>query len=378
MAAQSPVHMNLALLNEKFEPIYIVDTYRSAIWTDRYSEAGDFELYLPVNEETLFYFKKDAYLYNSESEHIMVVDDLTVTVDPYDDDGFSLKVTGSSLEYILYRRIIWTPVMFDGNLQTILKEKVFDPNIGSPSKAERRIPNLHFRLSNDPKVTAAAVEYQDVYTGNNLYEIFSELCSVKGIGFRVILDKEDDTQMILELYSGTDRSYDQEENVYVTFSPDFDNLRRSNWYDSTHLFKNLALVEGVYRYQSGDTSIDEARSVIVGDDSLSGLDRREVWIDGQGISSQTEDNRVIDRGTFDNLLRAKGVDGLYEYKEDELFEGEIDPMAMFVYGEDYFLGDIVQIKNEFGIEARVRIEEIIFSYDKDGYTVVPTFSVVED
>ena len=108
------------------------------------------------------------------------------------------------------------------------------------------------------------------------------------------------------------------------------------------------------------------------------MDRWARYQQIRQIGKHRGDNRVIDRGTFDNLLRAKGVDGLYEYKEDELFEGEIDPMAMFVYGEDYFLGDIVQIKNEFGIEARVRIEEIIFSYDKDGYTVVPTFSVVED
>ena len=43
----------------------------------------------------------------------------------------------------------------------------------------------------------------------------------------------------------------------------------------------------------------------------------------------------------------------------------------------YNLGDIVQIENEYGIQATVRILEIIDCEDESGYSTVPTFSTWE-
>jgi len=37
---------NVLVLNESFELVAIIDYYKSLIWTERYREAGDFELYL--------------------------------------------------------------------------------------------------------------------------------------------------------------------------------------------------------------------------------------------------------------------------------------------------------------------------------------------
>ena len=43
----------------------------------------------------------------------------------------------------------------------------------------------------------------------------------------------------------------------------------------------------------------------------------------------------------------------------------------------YNLGDIVQIENEYGIQATARILEIIDCEDESGYSTVPTFSTWE-
>lgn len=45
--------------------------------------------------------------------------------------------------------------------------------------------------------------------------------------------------------------------------------------------------------------------------------------------------------------------------------------------EDYFLGDVVQVINEYGISAAPRIVEIIESEDENGKSTVPTFSTWE-
>ena len=51
--------MDLMVLNTNLDAIAVVDTYESFIWTDRYYEYGDFELYAPMRTEVLEYFKQD-------------------------------------------------------------------------------------------------------------------------------------------------------------------------------------------------------------------------------------------------------------------------------------------------------------------------------
>ncbi len=46
-----------------FETTYLIDSYISAIWTDRYNEAGDFELYLAASKELRDQLKKGYYLW---------------------------------------------------------------------------------------------------------------------------------------------------------------------------------------------------------------------------------------------------------------------------------------------------------------------------
>ena len=49
---------------------------------------------------------------------------------------------------------------------------------------------------------------------------------------------------------------------------------------------------------------------------------------------------------------------------------------MFEYGKDFFIGDIVQIANEYGMESRARILEIVTAIDTQGTVTYPTLSTV--
>ena len=70
-----------------------------------------------------------------------------------------------------------------------------------------------------------------------------------------------------------------------------------------------------------------------------------------------------------------GVFGFDLYKNE--FEGEVDSAStIFKYGRDFFIGDIVQIRNEFGMEAQARIKEFIRSCDSTGYKEYPTFTLI--
>ena len=55
----------------------------------------------------------------------------------------------------------------------------------------------------------------------------------------------------------------------------------------------------------------------------------------------------------------------------------MDSTRQYIVDEDFFLGDIVQIENEYGIQAQPRIIEIIESEDENGISVIPTFTTWE-
>lgn len=114
---------------------------------------------------------------------------------------------------------------------------MLNENIISPSIADRKISNFTFKPSTDNKVTGLTIDNQ--YTGDDLYTDIKGLCEENNIGFKIILT--DDNKFEFSLYAGADRSYDQTENPYVVFSPNFENIINSNYYSSNANLKNVTL-----------------------------------------------------------------------------------------------------------------------------------------
>ena len=227
--------MEILILNTKFESVHLVDTFKSMIWTDRYSAYGDFEIYFSMDPELLEFLKEDYYLWIKESEHCMIIEDLSIDSDV--EEGNHIIVTGRSLESILERRIVWGQKILTGNLQNAI-QILLNESIISPSIADRKIGNFIFEPSTDEKITKLVIDAQ--YTGDDLYSIISGLCAKNNIGFKIVLN--DSNQFVFSLYAGVDRSYDQTENPYVIFSPNFENIINSNYFTSKANLKTATRV----------------------------------------------------------------------------------------------------------------------------------------
>lgn len=76
------------------------------------------------------------------------------------------------------------------------------------------------------------------------------------------------------------------------------------------------------------------------------------------------------------LLRQRGKENLSENKEVISFEGEAETNVMFKYGQDFFVGDIVQIADGYGHETTSRVQELIMSINEEGRQTYPTFSTI--
>lgn len=353
--------MDLTLLNTSLDAISVVDDYESLIWTDRYQECGDFEIYTPVTAEILSVLKQDYYLINRDSEHVMIIEKLLIKTDV--ELGNHITITGRSLESILKRRIVWGLRSITGNFQNGIKT-LLEENIINPSDPNRRIDNFIFEESTDERITSLNIEAQ--YTGDEIYEIITKLCKEHNIGFKVTLNNN--KQFVFKLYAGTDRSYDQIENTYVIFSPNFENIVNSNYLESKSALKNVTLV-------GGEGEGVERRYYTVG--SVTGLDRRELFTDARDISSKVDEKELTEE-EYNAQLAQRGNEKLSDNIEVVSFEGEIEPTMMFKYQEDFFNGDVIQIENEYGHATKARIIEMTISEDERGTSVYPTFSTISE
>lgn len=361
--------MDILVLNQNFEAIHLIDSYRSMIWTDRFNQAGDFELYTELSGETLKYATKDCYLTIKDSDRTMIISNISIISDR--ELGNYINITGKSLESILDRRIVWGLKQLNTDLQNGIKT-LLNESIISPSNADRKIPNFIFETVTDAKIQNIKIEKQ--YTGDNIYEIIATLCAENDIGFKLVLNLEN--QFIFSLYSGVDRSYDQTDNPYVIFSPAYENLLNSNYYDSNADLKTVTLV-------AGEDSGSDRKYRTYSASSEKGINRRELFTDARDIQSEYyDDNNVqhtMTAAQYNAALDARGKEKLAEYTAITAFEGEVESQNSFVYKEDYNLGDIVQLENEYGFGGRARITEVVTSHDdSSGYSIYPTFELMND
>lgn len=357
--------MEALILDSKYDVVDVVDTFESFIWTDRFLGYGDFELYTPVESKYFPNLKENLYLMLKGSERLMILEDLNIATDF--ENGDRITVTGRSLESILDRRIIWKQTILSGSFQDAI-QKLLNENIISPAQESRKIPNFTFKVSDDPYILGLTIDAQ--YYGENLYNSIIELCEARKVGFRILPKGAGGFEF--ELYNGEDRSFSQDENLWVEFSPRFDNLLSSNYLKSSKLKKTAALAAG-----EGEGA--DRKTIEVLDDSGggSGLTRKELFVEAS-ITTATEDGSTISETEYNKQLKEKGKTALAETKVTETFEGEIDTTNQYVYSRDFFIGDIVQIVNEYGKESRVRITEIVQSQDASGTKITPTFISMDE
>ncbi|MDE6021791.1 MAG: siphovirus ReqiPepy6 Gp37-like family protein [Ruminococcus sp.] len=354
--------MDLLVLNTNLDAVSVMDTYESFIWNDRYDRPGEFELYMSMTLSVLEYAKQDYYIQSRDSDHVMIIENIKIESDV--EDGTHITVTGRSLESILDRRIVWGRLILNGNLQNEIKN-LLNTCIISPADPDRRIDNFIFKESVDPSITDLTIKGQ--YTGDNLLDIIEKICTEHGIGFKITLDN--DKQFVFEFYAGVDRSYDQTEHPYVVFSPKFDNIINSNYIESKAALKTVTLI-------GGEDQGSARKYTTVGGGS--GLDRRELFTDARDISSDTGDGVVLTNEEYTALLQQRGIEKLLENTDVTSFEGQAETTVMFKYGEDFSIGDIVQIANEYGHETKARIIEIVTSENEEGTSVYPTFATITE
>lgn len=350
--------MNIYVLNGLNGVADIISSFQSCIWNVQYFSQNDFQLVVNASTINVNMLKPGAYLVREEDitenayNNVMVIQNYKLDFDT--EKGWLLTLTGKGLKNdLLRRRIVWSQTNLTGLAEVGIRQ-VITQNVISPSVSGRAISNFVLDTINNFTET---IDLQ--LLGENIADWLEEICTTYGYGWDVYIKNGKYT---FKLYKGTDRTYDQSAVTPVVFSPEFDNLLSSSYTYNMSEYQNAALIGG----EGEGTS---QRTATIG--TATGLNRYEVYIDGSSVSSN---GQIITVAQYTKMLEEYGQTQLDQTAYTESFSGEIDSEGLYKINQDYFLGDIVQIENEKGIQATPRIIEIIYAEDESGSSVVPTFS----
>lgn len=96
---------NIFVLNNNFETVGLVDTYKSLIWANRYNDLGDCELYVPASNENMNLLKRGYYIRRSDDDMVCRIKKVELDTSP--EDGNYLIVTGYDVKQWLDQRVVW-------------------------------------------------------------------------------------------------------------------------------------------------------------------------------------------------------------------------------------------------------------------------------
>lgn len=258
---------NVFIMNTNFEIVGIVDTYKSLIWSNRYYELGDCELYVPATEENIQLMQKGYYVLRSDDEMVCRIRKLEIDTSP--EDGNYLIVTGYDIKQWLDQRIIWnilgaTQLSVENFLRGIVSGSLRDT-----TNPNRRITDSHgntvLRLDSPAGLTTHWWSGQISY--KNVGETTREYCKKYEYGYRIVL--KDDGYFYFQLYEGTDRQNS------VLFAEKYDTLSTTKCTIDCTNIENVALVLGA------GNGAERSRAEI--GDSAS-VDRYEIYVDGKDIA----------------------------------------------------------------------------------------------
>lgn len=434
--------MYLAVLDESMTIQHLCEDYKSVVWTERFHGFGDFKLVVPGTLENLRTYQLDYYLYTKGTNKLMIIEQVELNTE-YGKESLltvSGRSLESILDRrVMHPYPMWEGTLLckhertRGKVKDVVKHYtnlLFKQRDSLDANHERHVMGFGWYSVDelpdgirkgrpvssldigDIQVSSAgyvrgmsqSADYQNVgyddkdpYTmEGSWYKLVQELTDLTMSGWAIEYNGEDPYYWYGYTYNGVNRTFNQGERPPVVFSPKYDNLSKATYFKSkvstrTKIFSGavkftiptkLAL-SGEYLDQNSDSSMQN-NSVTVG---TKGLGLREGYLRSPSVEHTNGYMEYkgkygvgsIDPNSIYRQIHEQCNTELWRHMPIEMFSGEAAQQSMYVYNEDFFLGDFVQIQNEFGQQDIARVTEYIrTSSDSEGDVFYPTFTSLSD
>lgn len=378
-------------------PVDYLDGHSSLIWTERFSELGEFELRTPLIEEYMEKLPEDTLVSHRETQEVFNVD--TLNIETTDEGERELVIKGLSFEAILKDRMAYgsphrqpwlLPRQYTAPQACALLAYNYlcNPYGKDLTKSAmygmtpyNQVPNLGVGL----RVSSFLPWTGDWWLeSGEVYSQFTDWLARKNLGVRNVRPVDPlETQQVdmtyssidsngvfglegsggklrIMIYTGFDRQEGQADytGTPISFKYDEGDLNDPKYLFSTRDLKNVCTVG------SSTGSVD-----VYADDNVSpyltGRARRHLYLDGG-------DQGDIEHVAFITALVQKGEIELAKHNRKQLFDAEISESTPFKYKKDYDLGDRVTLYGEYGFRPTMRVNEYVRIDDDEGDRGYPT------
>lgn len=355
-------------LDKSFRRSQMIEGFESLLWTERYSDLGDFTIVVKSSSASRKLLTPETWITMLGSTYAGKID----TVDDKEDENGirNLSVTGKMMEQILQDRVAmpavadlttvpgWTLTGKPADIARAMFQTICVTCVLSP------LDTVPFYTPGTLITEGTLGEPQDIITvtfqPDTLFTSLQSLCSAYDLGFRLVRNG-DKSQVYFEIYVGSDRSSNQSVLMPVIFDERFQTLSSPERLKSTALNKTVA-----YIYAQNGSAVVYAPNT---DSTASGTDRRILFIsssnDGPAGAGLTQ------------ALTQEALVALASQQTIHSFDGELAPDSPYIYGRDYFLGDLVEEIDSDGISSLMLVTEQIFSTDNTGDRSYPTLALKE-
>jgi hypothetical protein len=363
----------LYMLDSLYQRSIIIEDYDSLIWTERFSDIGDFELKIAATYDSRRKFKPEKTLLQRDGSYRMMV--VEKVEEKTEDDGrTNLKITGRSFERVLDDRVVLSALSNSTDTESW--------HIGSSPGAI--IDFLFIEICQNGMLDAGDI-IQYIDCGNSiyppdtipeeentvwfsiepksLYTVIKGICDQFSMGFRISLQYNSNPPYLeFNHYTGRDLTTAQTENTPVVFNASLENLQNPTALKTSDKYKTVAYV------------LSPVGSAIVTltfeGYSASNVERRVLLVIAKDI---TDSNPTVAM----EQMSQRGAEELAKYARLSMVDGEVDQYTTYVYGQDYHLGDFVEVQNSDGGIEICRVTEHIYVSDGEGERSYPTLTAVE-
>lgn len=367
--------MEIYILDGMLRPIDVVDVFISMVWTERFAEIGDFELIVIADQTNKRRFVDNTLISITESMGVMRVE---IIEEKADADGRQiLRIRGRDLLSLLEGRVaierygMPTPGtqpswVIPGISPVYAIQYMFERVcVYGDLSADDIIPFVQNGQSLYPPSTIPEPSDADFeFKPGPLFRAMKEIADIYDLGIRFYKDP-DASKLYFNVYTGNDRTTTQTVNTPVVFSPDMQNLTDTTEFTDRSKHFNVVHVLYIRKNEFDNEVVDE---VVVTDDEIAvqntGLDRRAKVLVVTSISEDIPD--------IPAYLYQLGMEEIRKSRPFGAFDGEVTQHSNYVYGRDYYMGDIVEVRSSTGSSAHMRVVEQIFVQDESGQRSYPT------
>lgn len=320
----------------------------------------DENLYLLDETKQYYFLFEGKYLYKAEKIHKQADSDFEETI----------EISGRHINYIFTKRVVNGTFNFSGLTYEMLKSMI-EIYLTKNDRFAYKM-NINFIYDNEQYLQRVCSQVQKQVTGGYVWDEIEPIMNQDGlcIMFTPVVTTEEKyipteqdwsaiywtniAQWDLVISAGADRRKGNKEgNVPVVFSQSISNVSRADFEIDWTDYTNVAYIAGegegenrVWKKISGEIMATRKSQLAVS----------ELWIDARDVQKETEGGTLDDQSYY-NLLVARANEKFAENKKNVFYDSTIDSRSVqYVFGTDYFLGDMVTIiDDQLGISFDAQI-----------------------